>query len=121
MGKLITFWSPYRGQAGVTSTMCAIAGGMGIEYPELEIALSHVWTDSVELEKRLDGRIGRTGTRDFFDKTGITALKMNYRQEVLTPEKIRRCAVPLLMKSLYLFPGSRQEKQDEIGFQITVQ
>ncbi len=118
MGKLITFWSPYRGQAGVTSVVCAIAGAFGLEYPELELALSHTRTDSMELEKRLDGRPGRAGKKELFEKTGVTALKLNFRQAVLTSEKIRRCAIPLLMKSLYLFPGGGRQEQDELWFQL---
>ncbi|MBP3611441.1 MAG: hypothetical protein J6J42_14040 [Lachnospiraceae bacterium] len=119
MGKLITFWSPYRGQAGVTSAVCAIAGAFGLEYPELELALSHAQTDSMELEKRMDGRPGRPGGKELFEKTGVAALKLNYRQEVLTSEKIRRCAVPLRMKSLYLFPGdSRQGERDVLWYEL---
>lgn len=122
MGKLITFWSPWKGQAGVTSAVCAIAGIFGMEYPELELALSHAQTESMELEKRMDGRPGRSGGKELFEKTGVAALKLNYRQAVLTPEKIRRCAIPLLMKSLYLFPGdSRQGIQDSLWYQIMTQ
>ena len=119
MGKLVTFWSPYRGQAKVTSTMCAVAAAMGLLYPELEIALSHAQPNSIELEERLDCKIGWNKKRELLEKTGVSALKLNYRQSVLTSEKIRCCAIPLLMKSLYLFSGSsNQDQMDELWFRI---
>ena len=104
MGKLITFWSPYPGQAKVTSTMCAVAGALGMQYPELEIALSHTNYASTELEERLEYRLTREEKKELYEKTGLSSLAINYMQAVLTPEKIRHCAIPLLMRSLYIFP-----------------
>ena len=110
MGKLVVFWSPFVGQSKVTSTMCAVAGAIGITYPNLELALTHAQMDSMELEERLDFRSGTSEKKELYEKTGIAALQLNYMQAALTSEKIRSCAIPLLMKSLYLFPGSgRQE------------
>lgn len=106
MGKLITFWSPFPGLAKVTSSMCAVAGMMGILYPELDVAVSHTKSGSIELEERLDFRIGVEKKKELYEKSGISALALNGMQAVLTSEKIRRCAIPLLLKSLYLFPGS---------------
>ena len=69
MGKLVTFWSPFIGQAKVTSSMCAIVAAFAMQYPELEIALSHTQPESIELEERLDCRIGFTGKRELYEKT----------------------------------------------------
>lgn len=119
MGKLITFWSPCIGQAKVTSTMCAIAGALGIQYPEMEIAISHTKPESMELEERLDCRSYRDGKKALYEKSGLQALALNYRQAVLTSEKIRRCAIPLLMKPLYLFPGlGKQNPLDDVVVQL---
>lgn len=119
MGKLVAFWSPFIGQSKVTSTMCAVAGAMGIRFPKLEVALTHVQSDSMDLEECLDFRLGWNGKKELYEKTGLAALQLNYMQAALTPEKIRRCAIPLLMKSLYLFPGSgKQEIREEVQFQI---
>ena len=119
MGKLITFWSPYPGQAKVTSTMCAVAGALGMQYPELEIALSHTNYASTELEERLEYRLTREEKKELYEKTGLSSLAINYMQAVLTPEKIRHCAIPLLMRSLYLFPGiGRKEISEELLYQL---
>ena len=119
MGKLVVFWSPFAGQSKVTSTMCAVAGAIGITYPNLELALTHAQMDSMELEERLDFRPGASDKKELYEKTGIAALQLNYMQAALTSEKIRSCAIPLLMKSLYLFPGSgRQEIKEDVQFQI---
>lgn len=118
MGKLVTFWSPYIGQAKVTSALCAVAGAMGMQYPELEVAISHTKTESMELEERLDYRFGMEGKKELYEKSGVSALALNYMQAVLTSEKIRRCAIPLFMKSLYLFPGGKRGMQEELVFRI---
>ena len=119
MGKLVAFWSPYTGKAKVTSALCAMAGAMGMQYPELDIAISHTQAESIELEERLDYRFGQEEKRELYDKTGISALALNYMQAVLTSEKVKRCAIPLFMKSLYLFPGAgKKGMQEEVVFQI---
>ena len=46
-------------------------------------------------------------------------MSLNYMQEVLTSEKIRHCAIPLMMKSLYLFPGmGKKEISEELLYQL---
>ena len=118
MGKLVTFWSPYIGRAKVTSTLCAVAGGFGILYPDISIAISHSVPGSMELEEKLDFRSDRKGSRAFYEKFGISALAVNYMQSVLTSEKIRRCGIPLFMKSLTLYPNVKEKVMDELFFYL---
>lgn len=109
MGKLVTFWSPYIGQAKVTSSLCAIVAMFGIQHPELSVAVSHVNQDSMELEEKLDQRNDMRVKWELYQKTGVAALKLNYQQAIPTSEKIRRSAIPLKMKSLYLYPFTEQK------------
>ena len=119
MGKFIAFWSPFIGQAKVTSSMCAITAAFAMQYPELEIALSHTQPESMELEQRLDCRIGFTGKRELYEKTGLSALTLQYMQAGLTSERIRRCAIPLFIKSMYLFSGiGKKAPLDPIQYSI---
>lgn len=113
MGKLVAFWSPYIGQAKTTSSLCAIAGSFGIWYPELSIAVSHIKQNSVDLEEKLDARVEENKKMELYKKTGIAALKLYYRQAALTSEKIKRSALPLRMKSIFLYPYAEQEKEIE--------
>ncbi|MBQ8039278.1 MAG: hypothetical protein IJ274_05325, partial [Lachnospiraceae bacterium] len=53
MGKIIAFWSPFVGKAKVTSSMCAIAGIFGAEFPEYSIAITHIGSDCTDLGKKL--------------------------------------------------------------------
>ena len=119
MGKLITFWSPYSGQARVTSTMCAVAGAFGIQYPELELALSHINQATRDLEDRLEYWVSKEERKELYERTGLSSMSLNYMQAVLTSEKIRHCAIPLMMKSLYLFPGmGRRDISEELLYQL---
>lgn len=119
MGKLITFWSPYAGQSKVTSTMCAIAGALGVQYPELELAITQTKPGTTELADCLDFR-NRPGERkELYEKFGLQALALNYRQAVLTSERIRHCAIPLLHRSIYLFPGpGKRYTMDEVQVRL---
>lgn len=117
MGKLVTFWSPYIGKAKVTSSMCAIMGMFGILYPGISVAISHTNQNSLELETKLEPSTEGGKNRELYSKSGITALKLHCRQAKLTSEKIRRNAIPLRMKSLYLYPNSEQNS-DKLGFQL---
>ena len=119
MGKLITFWSPFVGQAKVTSSMCAIVSAFAMQYPNLELALSHTQPEAMELEERLDCRIGFTSKRELYEKTGMSALILQYMQGGLTSERIRRCAIPLFLRSMYLFSGTgKKEPIDPIPYSI---
>lgn len=118
MGKLVTFWSPYSGKSKVTSSMCAIATQFGMDYPELSIAISHTGPGEFSLEDKIDARIGTMEEKqELYRKTGIGALKISYRQAMLTSEKIRHSAINLRMKSLFLYPNMEKEK-DELSFLI---
>ena len=119
MGKLITFWSPYSGQAKVTATMCAVVGALGMQYPELEIAISHTKVASTDLEERLEYRMTKEEKKEVYEKNGLSSVALNYMQAVLTSEKIKRCAIPLLMRSLYLVPGvGKKDISAELLFEL---
>lgn len=123
MGKLVAFWSPYAGLAKVTSSLCAIVGAFGMQYPEYTVAISQIPTGFLGLECRLDhqlaNRQGEKKVREWYEKNGMAALALNYMQAVLTSEKIRRCAVPLMMKSLFLYPhGSKEIMEDDMLSQL---
>ncbi len=109
MGKLVTFWSPYQGCAKVTSSLCAVVGIFGIQYPELTVAVSHCKQNSMELEEKLDSYTTEKIRSELYQRTGIAALKLNCRQASLTSDKIRRSAITLGMKSIYLYPNAEQE------------
>ena len=110
MGKLVVFWSPYAGQAKTTSSLCAIAGSFGLWYPELSIAVSHIKQETNDLERKLDERGEEEGKKELYKKTGITALKLNYRQAMLTSGKMKRSAIPLKMKCICLYPFQIQKR-----------
>lgn len=112
MGKMVVFWSPVSGKAKVTSTVCAVSGMFGLEYPELRIAVCSN-DKKMDLEGKLDGR------KELYERSGLALLRQLCRQSALCSEKIRRCAIPLQMKSLYLYPNAtREEEQDALIFQL---
>ena len=121
MGKLVAFWSPYEGKAKVTSSLCAVAGMLGMEYPELSIAISHIGSDCMELGEKLDCRHRHNIKEEIYGKAGITSVKLNFRQSVLSSDKIRRSAVPLLMKSLFFYPNAEEKRYDELTDYIVTQ
>lgn len=119
MGKLITFWSPFPGKSGTTAGMCAIAAMYAIQNPTLEIAVSNIGKREENTDELLKYfGIGRG--HELQGRTGMTAMRMNYMQAVLTSEKIRRCSVPLLLDNMYLFPGEA-EGMDVKSFRICLE
>jgi len=117
MGNLITFWSPYKGKAKVTSSLCAIVGMFGVQFPEWNVAVCDTQQESMELMEKLIPKGYDGEKREWYRKSGISALKVNYRQTMLTSEKIRHSAIPLGMHSLYLYPNMEQGT-DELTFQL---
>lgn len=113
MGKLVTFWSPYSGHGKVTSTLCAIAGGFGLRYPELNVAISHIRMDSLKLEEKLTGRTILETKKEFYETVGMSALRLNCRRAVLSEDIIRRCGIMLRMKSLWLYPNAGREEMNQ--------
>lgn len=109
MGKLITFWSPVRGTAKVTSALCAIVSALGLHDPKVEIAIAHAKEGNTDLEDRMDVKIVLGRKKDFYERTGLAALILNYKQGELNAERIKRCAVPLLLGNVSLFPGAGTE------------
>ncbi len=119
MGKLVTFWSPYTGKSKVTSTVCAVAAAFGMQYPEIEVAVSHTNPNSTDLEERLDYRMKSEEKQELYETSGLSSMTLNYMQAVLTSEKIRRCSIPLFMKSLHLFPGvGKKELSEALLFRL---
>lgn len=115
MGKLVTFWSPASGRSGTTAVMGAIATAAAMLYPEQEIALCHMQHNSMELVKRMESRSYIDAKREVLERMGLNALALQYMQSELTPEKIRKCAVPLQLKSLFLYPAmGRKETMEEV-------
>lgn len=121
MGKLVAFWSPYAGKAKVTSSLCAIAGMFGAEYPEYSIAISHIGSDCMELGGKLDCRYRDSVKKELYGKSGIASLKMNFRQAMLTTDKVRRSAIPLIMKSLFFYPNVDEKQYDELTYHISTE
>jgi len=122
MGKLVVFWSPYAGAAKVTSSLCAIAGSFGMQYPEVDVAICSALSDSFGPEEYLIERRNAEFFRGVYKRAGIEDLKLHFRQEVLSSEMIRRSAVSLKIKSLFLYPNNSAEKApDDICFQLLTQ
>ena len=94
--------------------MCAVAGMFGAEYPEYSIAISHIGSDCMELGEKLDYRCGNTIKKEVYGKSGINSLKLNFRQGMLTTEKVRRSAIPLIMKSLFFYPNDEEVQNNEL-------
>jgi hypothetical protein len=119
MGKLVTFWSPYKGHGTTTSSLCAIAGGFLLQYPEWNLAISYTQKDSWDLPGKLDNRSWMHGKKDLFKNVGINSLKLYIRQMVLSDEIIGRCGIPLQAKSLSFYPNVSGVGGDEkLMFQI---
>ena len=109
MGKLITFWSPVKGQSKVTSSLCAVVAAFGMLYPQMKVAVTSVCGNASDLEDRLDEKIGWVKKQELYDRSGMNALLAGCKQSSLTKEAIRRCAMPLLMRSVSLYPGLGKE------------
>ena len=119
MGKLITFWSPYKGHGMTTSSVCAIAGGFMLQYPECKIAISYTQQNTMSLAEKLDGRTSVYKRKELYENLGINALKMYIRQMELTDEIIGRCGIPLQSKSVYFYPNIHTIGEEEnIAFVI---
>ena len=122
MGKMITFWSPYAGHGMATSSLCAVAGGFALRYPECKIAISHAQAQELSLAGKLDNREQDYRKRELYDNLGINALKMYIRKRELTDEIIEKCGIPLPMKSVFFYPNmSITESDTSIVFQILTQ
>lgn len=122
MGKLITFWSPYSGHGMVTSSLCAVAGGLALQYPACRIAISHTETDDLSLAEKLDAREKSNRKVALYENLGIHALKMYIRKMELTDEIIEKCGVPLPMKSIFFYPNISTSGSDKrLLFQILTQ
>lgn len=109
MGKLVTFWSPVKGQAKVTASLCAVASALGMMYPEITIAVTSVCGRGTDLEDRMDEKIGWVRKKELYDRSGMAALLANCKQSTPNKETIKRCALPLLFHSVVLFPGLSRE------------
>jgi len=111
MGKLITFWSPVIGQARVTSSVCAIVSALAIQQTGTEIAVSSVGAGDTGLEDSLENKMYWRKSKELYERSGVAALILAYKQGELTRERIRRCCLPLAVPSVTLFPGLNSEVQ----------
>ncbi len=109
MGKLVTFWSPVAGQAKVTASMVAVVSSLAMGQPSYEIAVSSVRKEESSLEDSLEGRNRWRRSEYLYERSGISALLLSCKQGALTRERIRRCALPVLLPGVSLFPGLRKE------------
>lgn len=111
MGKMIAFWSPVRGVSKVTSSLCAVMISFAMQYPQYEIAFSSVGKDDTSLEDGL-GNYGKWPEREgLYNRSGVAALLQNCKQKDMNTVRIRRCALPLFLPSMSLFPGLHQEER----------
>ena len=113
MGKLVTFWSPYKGHGMTTSSMCAIAGGFMLQYPECKIAISYTQQNTMSLAEKLDSRAPLYKRKELYENLGINALKMYIRQTELSDEIMERCGIPLQSKFMYFYPNIPTIGEDE--------
>lgn len=104
MGKLVVFWSPWSGRAGVTASICAVAAALSTGENALRTALTHTRECDAELEGRLDTRMEER-RETLYEKAGLSALVLNFKQEELTKETVERCGILLPGSRLSLFPG----------------
>ncbi len=112
MGKMVTFWSPYKGHGKTTSSLCAIVSSFMLQYPDLRVAVSYTEKDSLVLPQKLYNPEMLFGQKEMFENFGIDALKLYIRQRELSEEIIERYGIPLQMKSLYLYPNTQGEVGD---------
>lgn len=104
MGKLAVFWSPWSGRAGVTASVCAVAAALSTGQRACRMALTHTRMGDTELEGRMDVRVEER-RETLYEKTGLPALILNFKQADLTEEAARRCGILLPGSFLELFPG----------------
>ena len=113
MGKLVTFWSPYKGHGMTTSSLCAVAGGFMLQYPECKIAISSTQQNTMALAERLDNRGPVYKRKELYENLGINALKIYIRQMELSDEIIDRCGIPLQSKFIYFYPNIHMTGEEE--------
>lgn len=113
MGKLVTFWSPYKGHGMTTSSVCAVAGGFMLQYPESKIAISYTQQNTMSLAEKLDSRDLGYKRKELYENLGINALKLYIRQMELSDEIIERCGIPLRSNSMYFYPNIHTIGEDE--------
>ncbi|MGN0506983.1 MAG: hypothetical protein ACI4FZ_10505 [Lachnospiraceae bacterium] len=122
MGKSVVFWSPRKGRSGATSAMCAVAAALATGGKAERIAVTHTSFTKQETEERLDFRAEeRKG--ELYERSGLSALMLNFKQKELTAETIRRCGILLPGSSMELFPGDPgsmsvlpEEEREDIMF-----
>ena len=99
--------------------MCAIAGAFGLLYPQTDIALCHAAGNSTELEEAMDYRFRIDGQENYYEKSGMAAMTLQYMQSALHAKQIRKFGIPLLLKSLYLFPeNGKHDSMEDIRYKL---
>ncbi len=104
MGKILAFWSPVKGQAKVSSSMCAVVAMLGKKYPQTEMAVSSA-AEGWALEQGLDAKYKLETRKEVYARSGMAALILACKQGMLTKASVRRCALSVPFTSAALFPG----------------
>lgn len=119
MGNLITFWSPYAGHGKVTASLCAVIGGLILQYPELSLAVSHAKNEAIPLLRKINSNALIFEDNGWLTSFGIDTLKMYTGQKKLSSETIRRCGLPLWGQTVYFYPNNeRNRKEEDMAVQI---
>ena len=105
MGKMVAFWSPVAGQGKVTASMVAIVSSLAQEKTEYEIAVTSVGKEETSLEAYLEEKRKWIKSEELYERSGVSALLLACKQGALTRDRIRRCALPLAVSGVALFPG----------------
>jgi len=90
-----------------------------LQYPEIDVAICSALSDSIGPEQYLTEQKNKELLWNVYKKMGIEDLKLHFRQEILSPEIVRRSAISLKMNSLFLYPDNSKDKMlDDIHFQL---
>ncbi|MCQ2538263.1 MAG: hypothetical protein MJ124_07680 [Lachnospiraceae bacterium] len=102
MGKIIAFYSPFRGTG--TTTIMATTGAATARKEKTIVALTQLPGRPQNIEEFFDENIASAGSREIYSKSGLWALWQTFRQGRLTASDIRDCAVKTTIDTLDLFP-----------------
>ncbi len=120
MGKVIAFWSPVKGRAGVTSSSCAVLAMLAMLYPQKTLALCSMDGRMGEAGLKLETRSGLCEDLSYYERTGMNALTMKCMQEELSADTIRHFGIPLLLDHVFLYSSGEQDPAFETIKQTVV-
>lgn len=111
MGKVITFYSPYRG-TGVSALASLTAVYMAHKSGKFA-ALTQTPGRDRYLEEGFDENIPSVIAEEVYMKSGLWSLWQRFRQSRLSASDIRLCALKTGLDNLDLFPCSSDNHPDE--------